>query len=123
MKITANFDLKEFDSKCGAKMPSNVEANVRRLATALQIIRDELKRSITINSGYRSPEHNRKIGGASNSTHLTGMGADFVVSGIAPKQVATVIERLILEGKIPQGGLKAYNSWTHYDIRGTRARW
>jgi uncharacterized protein YcbK (DUF882 family) len=123
MKITENFSLNEFESKCGSKMPNNVEANVRRLANALQIIRNEVKRPISINSGYRSPSHNKKIKGASNSTHLKGLGADFIVSGLSPGQVVAIIERLITEGKIPQGGLKAYSTWIHYDIRGVKARW
>ena len=37
---------------------------------------------IRINSGYRSPQLNRKIGGAAGSNHLTGCAADIRVSGM-----------------------------------------
>ena len=37
---------------------------------------------IRINSGYRSPQLNRKIGGAANSNHLTGCAVDIRVSGM-----------------------------------------
>ena len=37
---------------------------------------------IRINSGYRSPQLNRKIGEAANSNHLTGCAADIKVSGM-----------------------------------------
>ena len=37
---------------------------------------------IRINSGYRSPQLNRKIGGAANSNHLTGCAADIKVAGM-----------------------------------------
>ena len=37
---------------------------------------------IRINSGYRSPQLNRKIGGAATSNHLTGCAADIRVSGM-----------------------------------------
>ena len=37
---------------------------------------------IIINSGYRSPQLNRKIGGAANSNHLTGCAADIRTSGM-----------------------------------------
>ena len=37
---------------------------------------------IIINSGYRSPQLNRKIGGAANSNHLTGCAVDIRTSGM-----------------------------------------
>lgn len=123
MKLTENFNLSEFRSKDGSEFPPQVIANIEALAKALQIIRNELKVRIDITSGYRSPEHNKKIGGAQNSTHVRGLAADFKANGIAPSAVVAIIERLISEGKIPQGGLKAYSTWVHYDIRGFRARW
>jgi uncharacterized protein YcbK (DUF882 family) len=123
MKLTDNFSLSEFNSKCGRPMPENVIKNIQSLANALQVIRNEVKRPIKITSGYRSPEHNKAIKGASNSTHLQGLACDFKVTGMTPKEVVVIIERLIDQGKILQGGLKAYSSWIHYDIRGTKARW
>ena len=37
---------------------------------------------IRLNSGYRSPQLNRAIGGAANSNHLTGCACDIRVSGM-----------------------------------------
>jgi len=125
MKITANFNLSEFDSKDGQPMTADILINVRRLARNLQVLRDELKAPITINSGYRSPAHNKKVGGATASTHLTGEGADIVVKGFSPAEVYKTIERLQDEGKMEQGGLHAYATFTHYDIghNNRRRRW
>lgn len=123
MRLTKNFMLSEFDSKDGSPMPEEVKENVIRLADALQVIRDHIGRPIVINSGYRSPAHNEAVGGAINSTHLTGIGGDIRVQGMAPVRLADEIEELIKAGKIPSGGLKAYTTWVHYDIRGTNARW
>ena len=123
MRLTENFSLSEFNSKCGRPMPENVQKNIAELAKNLQVLRNELKARITITSGYRSPEHNAKVKGAKNSQHLLGNASDIKVAGYAPYQVSQAIERLISEGKMKQGGLKAYKSFTHYDIRGVRARW
>lgn len=123
MKLTKNFDLQEFASKDGAVFPERVIENLKRLAENLQKIRDIIGVPISINSGYRSPAHNKKVGGAKNSQHLTGMAADIVVKGYSPRSVFEIVEDLQNEGVIELGGLHAYNSFTHVDIRGTKARW
>ena len=123
MKITANFKLSEFNSKDGSKMPNKVKPNVFKLAFNLQRLRNVLKAPITINSGYRSPRHNKAVGGATKSQHLTGKAADIVVKGFDPIEVKETIEQLIKDGKMLQGGLKAYSTFVHYDVRGHKARW
>jgi uncharacterized protein YcbK (DUF882 family) len=122
-KLTNNFTLQEFNSKCGRDIPNNVLPNIIQLAKNLQVLRDAVGKSISITSGYRSPQHNKKIGGAKDSQHVKGMAADIKVAGMTPKEVALVIEGLIESGKMRQGGIGIYASWVHYDIRGTKARW
>lgn len=43
---------------------------------ALQALRNELGRPIIVNSAYRSPEHNRAVGGATQSKHLQAEAFD-----------------------------------------------
>lgn len=123
MKITENFRLSEFDCKDGSELPTALLPNVLDLADNLQVLRDYLGVPIKINSAYRSLEHNRKIGGTTSSQHLLAKASDIVVKSKTPKEVADIIEHLISEGKMTQGGLKAYGTFTHYDIRGNKARW
>jgi uncharacterized protein YcbK (DUF882 family) len=123
MKLTKNFSLSEFDSKDSAKMPDEVFLKIFKLAENLQILRDHFNLVITINSGYRSPIHNARIGGVPSSRHLLGEAADIVVEGKTPTEVFKAIEQLIKDNKMKEGGLKAYQTFTHYDIRGTKARW
>jgi uncharacterized protein YcbK (DUF882 family) len=80
------------------------------------VLRDAVGKSISITSGYRSPQHNKKIGGAKDSQHVKGMAADIKVAGMTPKEVALVIEGLIESGKMKQGGIGIYPSCVHYDI-------
>ena len=54
----------------------NVLSNLCRLASFLQIIRNELHLPIIVNSAYRSPEVNAKVGGVSSSYHVKGLAAD-----------------------------------------------
>lgn len=122
-RITNNFFLDEFQSKCGMTMPENVKINITKLAINLQVLRGYLNSPITVTSGYRSVQHNFKIKGAVNSTHIIGKACDIKVKGYSPKEVFNAIELLISKGRMAQGGLKAYSNWVHYDIRGVKARW
>lgn len=122
-KITENFRLQEFESKCGSGTPPNVLTNIIEVAKELQVLRNQLNKPITVTSGYRSPKHNAKVKGAKNSQHLTGKAVDIKVNGMTPIQVFNEIENLISQGKMRQGGLGLYPNWVHYDIRGTKARW
>jgi uncharacterized protein YcbK (DUF882 family) len=120
--MTRNFSISEFACKSGAPTPADVRANLQILAENLQVLRDEIGMPISINSGYRSPAHNQRVGGAANSTHLRGLAAD-IRCAMPPAQLAATIERLIASGRMKQGGLKAYNSFVHYDCAGKRRRW
>jgi len=117
------FKISEFDSKDGAEMPFDVKVNVIELIDNLNVLRQELGSPLFVNSGYRSPEHNKSIGGSLNSQHLTGKAADIRSNEYTPKQIKEKIEELIKVGKMKQGGLSAYNTFVHYDIRGNKARW
>ena len=139
MKLTENFYLIEFRCKDGTLVPEALIPVVTELAQNLQVIRDELTSKIgkdcpiNINSAYRTSSHNREIGGSTRSQHLRGTAADIWAGRkrrdgtkeyfVSPSDLHGIIEDLIKSGKIKQGGLGKYNSFTHYDIRGTRARW
>lgn len=60
---------------------------------------------------------------AKNLQHLTASAADVTAKNYTPKRLTAVIERLIKEGKVKQGGIGIYPGFTHYDIRGKKARW
>lgn len=123
MKLTENFSLPEFASKDGAAFPEDVKVNLQKVAENLEVLRSHFGKPIKINSGYRSPAHNEKIGGEKNSFHVRGLAADIVIEGIKPYIVAKQIEMLIHYGKMAEGGVGIYDTFTHYDCRGHLARW
>ena len=122
MKLTKSFQLSEFACNDGTQVPEALIPNVKELAKNLQVLRDEIGETLTINSGYRSPAWNKKIGGVKNSMHLKAMASDLVCKSLTPKQLKAVIEKLIKEGKMKNGGIGLYPSFVHYDIGATR-RW
>lgn len=122
MKLTENFSLEELN-KHNFDLPQEVLDNLKMLAVQLEIIRAHFNVPVTINSGYRNLEYNRNIGSKDSSQHVLGTAADIVIEGVSPDDVADAIEFLIMGGMLKEGGVGRYSSFTHYDIRGTRARW
>lgn len=50
----------------------------------LQSLRDRLGKPLIIRSAYRSPEHNRAVGGATRSKHMDGTAFDIAMSNHDP---------------------------------------
>jgi zinc D-Ala-D-Ala carboxypeptidase len=124
MNLSANFTLKELTrsdtaTRLGLDNNPNNEAleNLKLLCEkVLQPVRDHFGKSVTVNSGYRSPESNSAVGGSKTSDHCKGMAADIEIVGIANADLAQWImdnldyTQLILEfytQGIPDSG------WVH----------
>lgn len=122
--VTKHFKWAEFDCKDGTAVPVEYEANVLRVAKNLEVLREALGGvPIRVNSGYRTPLHNQKVGGVKNSRHLTASAADIYVKGFTPKQVFDKILELIRAGKMEPGGVGLYETFVHYDIGGVLKTW
>lgn len=63
-----------------------IETRIKELMEVLDPIREALGYPITITSGYRCPELNKKIGGASTSGHLGGWTCDMQCKSLTNKE-------------------------------------
>jgi len=96
MNLSANFTLKELTksetaTRLGLDNTPNDEAleNLKTLCEkVLQPVREHFGKSVTVNSGYRSPESNFVVGGSKSSDHCKGMAADIEIAGIANADLA-----------------------------------
>ena len=91
---TEHFDWSEFwdqsahNFNAGKLSAAATKENCRRTMYKLEALRKKLgNRSITVNSGFRSIQHNADIGGASDSMHLYGHAADLNVPGLSNEVV------------------------------------
>lgn len=85
--ISPHFSIGEMACKDG----SDEVLYSTELMSMLEKLRAHGGFTVHINSGYRSPSYNRKIGGASKSQHTLGTAADIVVK----KDGKTVSSKLI----------------------------
>lgn len=68
-ELSANFDVSEFHSKDGEKVPATHHAPLKELCDhMLEHLRKKYGRC-TVHSGYRSEAHNDRVGGARFSKH------------------------------------------------------
>jgi hypothetical protein len=98
MNLSANFSLKELTksdtaTRLGIDNTPDDEAidNLKTLCDkVLQPVREHFGKSVTVNSGYRSPELNSSpaVGGSKTSDHCKGMAADIEIAGIPNAELA-----------------------------------
>jgi uncharacterized protein YcbK (DUF882 family) len=86
-KLSEHFKLGEFTQSSSHPEVYNIPSheviyNLQNLCKWLEVLRERYGGPILINSGYRSPQLNKKVGGASTSNHLTGCAADIRVTGV-----------------------------------------
>ena len=134
IRISKNFSLSEMVKSATAvrlgvdNSPSSIHlVNLTHLAIhILQPVRDQFG-VITINSGYRSPALNAKVGGSKTSQHCNGQAADFESFSTPNPDLALWItknldfDQIILEF---YDGVDPNSGWVHcsYNLMGNRKK-
>jgi len=119
MQITSHFSLEEFACHDGTPYPKAwIETRLRPLCEQLELIRYLFGgKPISILSGYRTENHNQKVGGAKNSQHVQGRAADIKIADVPAREVAQKILEAVHNKKLGLHGLGSYSTFTHVDVR------
>ena len=84
------FRKEEFRCKCGGKYCGGFPAQVDPVLLSLaDRVREHFGAAAIVSSGLRCPVHNKNVGGASASRHMSGKAMDFRIRG---KGSAAVLE-------------------------------
>lgn len=103
-QATAHFAFKEFASKGNGWIRLH-----RNLVRGLEAYRRLVGGPVYVISGYRDPDHNRRVGGASRSQHLYGSAAD-----VRPRVPWKAVRDLHVFGGI---GISSNGNARHVDVR------
>lgn len=91
-----------------------------RLQTMLADVRDFFKSSVLVNSAYRNPNYNRKVGGARRSQHMNCKATDFRVAGVSSRTVYDYVRDNRKRWKITGLGYYGPKGHIHADVRPTK---
>eukprot|EP01083_Nonionella_stella_P139855 427523_1 len=122
-KLSNNFAVNEFTCKDGSDgfrlSPALIEC--------LQSVRNTVNGAITINSGYRTVNHNAKVKGKPTSMHLSGTAADITTTAVSifPDFAEIIICncKTLFEEKGYDIGLGLANTYIHVDMRKVAGSW
>jgi hypothetical protein len=96
MNLTKNFTLSEM-TKSETALRHDMDnspdqtaiSNLQALAVhVLQPVRDHYGKGVKVNSGFRHPDVNAKVGGSKTSDHCKGMAADIEIPGVPNAELA-----------------------------------
>ena len=125
MRISKNFTLDEFNvSPSHPELAKGIPINIRPAIIALvthilQPICDKTGWTCKINSGYRSIELNRAVGGAPASQHMVGEAADCMF--MKDKKPVPIIEVLKVGKDFNFDQMIAYPTFVHFSYTRLRA--
>ena len=90
-----HFKKEEFNCKCGC----NLNLTNQKIVSILENIREHFGNNpVIITSGTRCQKHNKDVGGASGSRHLTGKAVDFYIPGVDVNQILLYCQELVRKG-------------------------
>lgn len=131
-QMTEHFNIKEFKCKANGEVLLNADFidHVQRL----EVFRVWYKRVMIVNSGYRTPEYNASVGGATHSKHLLGIASDIALpmsefSAYSKERQEEYLQHVkekwteLCNADGLGGGIGFYDTFVHLDSRKTAAFW
>ena len=102
------FTIDEFDSPDAPGSGVNMHQELLELLDEMRAI---YGKPIVITSGYRTPEHNAKVGGVDTSSHLKGLAVDIAIKNNTERYEIIRIAMLLGIKRIGTG-----SGFVHIDI-------
>lgn len=123
-RFTKHFAVPELACNDGTPVPPKYYNNAVLICGRAEVLRAKMG-PLHVNSGYRTPSYNKRVGGATASKHLTCSALDLrSVMGVwTGPELAAAYRLLIEEGALPDGGVGEYAGFVHIDLGRSRRWW
>lgn len=115
--LTRNFDVEEFEEEgCDVRIDPF-------LPKLCQAIRTALGQPVYVTSGVRSPEHNERVGGQPNSSHLRGLAVD-ISDNDRGKPISSRFRHVVLQTllQLSVGRIGLADTFIHFDVDKEKAQ-
>lgn len=122
MKLSTHFTLDEAEvTQTGIpnRIPKELIGAAVHTASKMELVREILGAPILINSWYRSPAVNKKVGGVANSDHQLAVAVDFRSPRFGtPYEIAKLLAQKV--GILNYDQLIFEQTWVHISFRTDR---
>lgn len=122
MQLSSHFSLAEMTASGKHKNIPNTPSQPQIIALealcdhVLEPVRQHFGKPVIVNSGFRSVELNKAVGGAASSQHLKGEAADIEIPGVRNDDIWLFIEKNLAFDQLIAEQLSEFNGsagWVH----------
>lgn len=111
-----------YDGGGNVRIAKHVNTDIdTSLQSKIDAIASEFGKPFTVVSGYRDPEHNKKVGGTSKSQHLSHNAVDISIPNASKEDTLRFVS---IASKNGIGGIGVYHAGSiHIDVRAGKVAW
>jgi len=124
-QLSTHFDWSEVTCNHCGQLPAQLADDAKKQAVFMEKVRALFALPIHINSWYRCPVWNAKVGGADHSYHMKAQACDITIKSMTPAAVQKKLRGHFGKNGFVKG-LGQYRGFTHTDERGgtgTPVKW
>lgn len=99
----------------------DISAHAKDLLEKVNAFLEHYQGEVKMTSGYRSPEHNKKIGGARSSKHMSGEAIDLFDPDKRLAKFVFQKQQLLADHGLYCEDMRCTKNWVHFQTKAPRS--